>query len=221
MTPSPTAPPPAPPASLLARMVARPTFWLLALALPAAWPLVWALRTPLPPPLPVLGEVPRFELTSEQGRAFGSPELEGHVWIASFVFTRCDTICPAITSTMARVQSRARNLEPALHLVSFTVDPEHDTPARLAAYARGYRASPRLWTFLTGPADAVQRAVVSGLHAAMGNDAPPGAEPAIFHDTHLVLVDARGRIRGYYDSGDADAVTRVVRDAALLVNRGS
>ncbi len=199
--------------------VGRPLVWALAVAAIAAWPVVWALRTPLPPPLPILGTLPSFELTAQDGRPFGSRELQGRVWLASFVFTRCQTVCPAISRRMARIQARTRNLEPAFHLVSFSVDPAFDDPARLAAYARAYRASPRMWTFVTGPTDEVQEVVVRGLGTAMGRDPEPPGAGGVFHGTHLVLVDGAGRIRGYYDPDAEDAVQRVVRDAALLVNR--
>jgi protein SCO1/2 len=196
----------------------RPALWAIVLAALSAWPLVWSLRTPVPAEPPVLGSVPRFVLTDQHGRPFGSDDLAGRVWVASFVFTRCPTICPRVTAQMSRVQDRGRSLEPALHLVSFSVDPEHDTPARLAEYARAHRASPRMWSFLTGPADEVQRTVERGLRVSMGRgeaDLPPGA---ISHGTHLALVDRAGRIRGYYDPEAPDVVDRVVRDAAVLVN---
>ncbi len=218
-TPTPAAPRDRLQAAVSA-VVGRPLAWGLVVALIAAWPIAWALRTPLPPRPPVLGTLPPFELTAQDGRPFGSKDLAGRVWVASFIFTRCETVCPAISRQMARIQGRARNLEPAFHLVSISVDPEFDDPARLAAYARAYRASPRMWTFLTGPVDAVRQTVVRGLRISMGRDPErPGGE-GVFHGTHLVLVDGEGRIRGYYDPDAADAVEHVVRDAALLVNRG-
>jgi protein SCO1 len=177
--------------------VARPLTWVIVVATVAAWPIAWALRTPVPPRLPVLGTVPPFELTGQDGRPFGSNDLAGRVWLAGFVLTRSGD---EITRRMAAIQSRTRNLEPEFHLVSISVDPDFDTPERLTEYARAHRASPRMWTFLTGRVDAVQ----GGLS----------------HGTQLVLVDREGRIRGYYDAEDADAVERIVRDAALLVNRG-
>jgi protein SCO1/2 len=197
----------------------RPLLWVAVIAALAAWPAVWALRTPVPPPAPVLGTLPAFQLTDQEGRPFGSRDLAGRVWVASFIFTRCETVCPAITRQMAQVQARTRNLEPALHLVSFSVDPEHDTPARLAAYARAHRASPRMWTFVTGPAAAVQETVEKGLRVSMGREDGDPSPAAISHGTHLVLVDGEARIRGYYDPDAPDAIDRVVRDAALLVNR--
>jgi protein SCO1/2 len=206
---------------VVSRLVARPSFWLALLALPAAWPVIWSLKTPVPPKLPVLASIPSFQLTDQAGRPFGTTELEGKAWVASFIFTRCATICPAITARMARIQDRTRNLGAAFHLVSFSVDPEYDTPERLQAYARAHRASPRLWTFLTGPEAQVKEAVVGGLKVALGREqGDDGRFEGIFHGSHLVLVDQRGRVRGYYDSEDVDAVDRVVRDAGLLANRG-
>jgi protein SCO1/2 len=198
----------------------RPLLWVAVLAALAAWPLIWSLRTPLPAPPPVLGTIPPFDLVDQGGRRFGSRELAGRVWVASFVFTRCQTVCPRITAQVARVQERTRELEPALRLVSFSVDPDHDTPERLAEYARAHRANPRVWTFLTGPAPAVRETVERGLRVSMGKDPADPSPAGISHGSHLVLVDGAGRIRGYYDPEDPGAVDRVVRDAALLVNRG-
>jgi protein SCO1 len=163
--------------------------------------------------------VPPFELIGQDGGPFGSKDLAGRVWVASFIFTQCETVCPTITRQMARIQGRTRNLEPAFHLVSITVDPEFDDPARLAAYARAHRASPRMWTFLTGSVGAVRETVVRGLRVSIESH-PERPHGGSSHGTNLVLVDGEGRIRGYYDPEDASVVERVVRDAALLVNRG-
>lgn len=201
------------------RAVGRPAAWVAALLLVSSWPVVWALRAPLPPPPPVLAEVPAFALRDQDGEPFGSADLAGRVWIASFLFTRCETVCPGVTRELARLQGRLRNLEPALHLVSFSVDPGHDTPERLAAYARAARASPRMWTFLTGDAEVIRRTVERGLRVHAGADPADPSPAGISHGTHLVLVDGAARIRGYYDPGEPDALDRLVRDAALLVNR--
>ncbi len=64
---------------------------------------------------------------------------------------------------MANIQQRAKQLGPDFHLVSFTVDPERDTPARLAEYAARYKADPHKWSFLTGPLATVQAAVIRRL----------------------------------------------------------
>lgn len=190
---------------------------LLGLVVPIANRLV---RRP-EPALPVLGTVPAFNLVDQSGRAFGSRDLDGVVWLAGFIFTRCPTICPTITRTMGGIQQRARGLEPHFRLVSFSVDPSFDQPEVLAAYARKYKVSPRAWSLLTGPLDAIEATVVAGLKIAMG--APPADTDfaSIFHGTHFVLVDGQQRIRGYYDSSARDVADRVLHDAAMLINRGN
>jgi len=204
--------------AVAAALVARPAFWVLFVALAATWPFIRPLAHHPPPRLPVLGTMHRFELVDERGSPFGTAELAGRAWVASFVFTRCNTACPAITAKMKQVQDRARQLGSAFHLVSFSVDPEHDTPPILAAYARRHGASPRLWSFLTGPPDAVRSAVSEGLKVSMGRD--EGATADISHGTHLVLVDGLGQVRAYYDTDEPAVVDDVLRDVSLHVNRG-
>ncbi len=205
--------------AVAAALVARPAFWVLFLTLAATWPFIRPLADRPPPRLPVLGTMHWFELVDERGLPFGTAELAGRTWVASFVFTRCGTACPAITAKMKQVQDRARQLGSAFHLVSFSVDPEHDTPPILAAYARQHGASPRAWSFLTGPPAAVRTAVSDGLKVSMGRD--EGREPdGISHGTHLVLVDGLGQLRAFYDPDEPGVVDDVLRDVSLLVNRG-
>ncbi len=165
-------------------------------------------------PLPVLGTVPTFELTSHAGTAYPSNTLDGKVWVANFVFTRCPTICPTFTAKMASIQKKAPKL---LHLVSFTVDPEFDTPARLAEYATKFQASPR-WAFLTGHRAAIEAVVVKGMMQTMVKG--DGSLMSIGHGSYFVLIDGKQQIRGFYRFNDVDSVEQVVRDATALL-RGS
>ena len=221
-SPTSSAAPVSPSPSRWLKLVGSPVLWLAIVALGVAVPVVTRLRTPAPPPLPVLGELPAFSLIDQDGQRLGKAELAGKVWMAGFIFTRCPTICPAITATMARVQKRARGIENDFRLVSFSVDPEYDTPAVLTAFAAKHHASPRMWRFLTGPLGEVRTTIVDGLKIAMGDDPIKGEQDfaSIMHGTHFVLVDQRGRIRGYYNSTDTDVVDHVLGDATMLINRG-
>lgn len=192
--------------------------WLLVIAAVVLFNIIRAVTASLPPPLPLLGEVPAFSLTDQHGRAYGSDDLRGRAWVANFIFTRCPTVCPAFTRKMGRIQHRSRGLGNALHLVSFSVDPEFDTPERLAAYAHEHRASDRAWSFLTGPLDDIKAVVIDGLKTSMGNGDPQGNFEGIFHGSHFVLVDPAMQIRGYYDANDADSVERLLIDAGWLLN---
>jgi protein SCO1/2 len=196
------------------RLVALAAGLALGVALAGAAALaVWPRR---PPPLPRLGALPAFALTTESGQPLRLDDLRGQVFAASFIFTRCTTICPVITGKLQRIQDATRDLGPALRLVSFSVDPEHDTPAVLARYAMEHHADLRRWTFVTGDYAALQRTVVEGFKEVMERG-PDRSPESILHGSHVVLVDGAGTIRGYYDANDTDCVERVVRDARALV----
>lgn len=174
---------------------------------------VWPRR---PAPLPHLGALSAFALTAESGRPLRLEDLRGQVFAASFVFTRCTTICPVITGKLRQIQDATRDLGPAFRLVSFSVDPEHDTPAVLARYAEEHHADPRRWSFVTGDYAALQRTVVNGFKEVMERG-PDKSPESILHGSHVVLVDGAGGIRGYYDANEPDCIARVVRDARALV----
>ncbi len=167
-----------------------------------------------PPPLPVLGTVPAFELTNQAGSLYGSKALDGKPWVANFVFTRCPTICPAFSAKMASIQKKTG---PELNLVSFSVDPEFDTPEKLSEYATKFQATPR-WTFLTGDRAAVEAIVVKGLMQTMIKG--DGSLMSIGHGSYFVLVDGKQQIRGFYRFNDDDSVEHVVKDAATLAAGG-
>lgn len=206
--------------AVAARLSGNPWTWVALVGLVALWPVSRALTTRLPAPLPVLGGVPAFELVDQHGATVTSDDLRGRVWVAGFIFTRCPTVCPALTQRMWEVQHHSRALGDAFRLVSISIDPAFDSPERLEAYARAHRASSRSWLFLTGPSDAVRRTVVEGFKIHVGEGDYSTNPGSIVHGTHLVLVDHALRIRGYYDSADEQARQRLLRDLGLLVNRG-
>ena len=200
----------------------RPWFWALVVAAAFAVPLLGQALRPAPKPLPVIGTLPAFQLTDAHGKPFGSEQLRGKVWLASFVFTRCPVVCPGTMKTLQRVQKRGRGLFPDFRLVAFTVDPAYDTPEVLAAFGARHKTSRNFFHLLTGPVEAVHHTVEKGLKIAMqpGSADYENQPEAAVHGTHFVLVDREGRIRGFYDSTAPDVVGSVLRDASLLLNRG-
>jgi protein SCO1/2 len=153
---------------------------------------------------------PAFTLTDQDGKQFSSAQLLGHPWIGDFFFTTCATVCPMMSSHMADLQGQ---LPADVKLVSFSVDPVHDTPAVMKAYGQKYHAQDGRWIFLTGDEktqENIIRAMKLGLVPAQG------ANP-IQHDWHFVLVDAQGRIRDFYDSENPDRMDALVHDANWLL----
>jgi protein SCO1/2 len=168
-----------------------------------------------------LGKVPDFVLKDQYGKDFSPKNLEGQIWVANFIFTRCPTICPVFTSKMAQLQHRGRGLGQYFRLVSFTVDPEHDTPSTLLAYAQRHRASPRMWSFVSGPRDELKKVIVDGMKVHMEQGTDPDDLMSIGHGSRFVLVDAKMQVRGYYEFNEPDAVDTLLRDAGLLATRGN
>lgn len=156
-----------------------------------------------PAPPPVLGRLPDFALVDAAGRPFGSADLAGHVYVASFFFTRCPSICPLLMKGMWRLQDGFAQKAVDVRLVSISVDPENDTPPVLAAYGARLGVDPARWTLLTGDPGKVKALVVDGFKTPMDPEAPGTPGPVdIAHTGKLVLVDGAGRIRGYYDSDE-------------------
>lgn len=170
-----------------------------------------------PSDLEQLGNVGAFQLTDQQGRAVSAETMRGHVWAAAFFFTRCPTVCPRITRRMRDLQVAAGKQGVPLDLVSFSVDPENDTPQVLQAYAQQYGADPGTWRFLTGDLEVVRKTSEQGFKLALDGKVTPGAEHlGLFHGSHLVLVDKVGQIRGYYRTSEDAQMAQLLKDAALL-----
>lgn len=194
--------------------IARRFLIVLALAVLAAVPSAGCQK---PAPLPELGKVAAFALVDQSGAPRSAEALRGKVWVADFFFTRCPTICPRITRRMRALQQAAHDSQQPLELVSFSVDPENDTPPALLAYAQRYQANLGNWSFLTGDLEVVKRTVVDGFKLALDGKPDPSAENGgIIHGSHLVLVDRALTIRGYYASDDDAAMKQLLSDAARL-----
>jgi len=163
-------------------------------------------------PLPVLGQVPGFRLVDQLGAPFTDASMRGHVSVVDFVFTRCTSSCPRLTARMADIQSRLARDRSDVRLVSFSVDPENDTPQVLSRYAAQSHADPARWSFVTGGVDDVAKAVVVGFKMSAAKIAKGADDYDVVHGEWFVLVDRRGNLRGYYPTGTEDEVGALLRD---------
>ena len=169
--------------------------------------------------LPVLGKVPDFTLTGANGSSFGSAQLDSSVWIANFIFTRCPATCPMQSTRMSELQERLKTTElwSEINLVSFTVDPGHDTPQVLGEYGRRYGAETDKWQFLTGTRDEMWNLSKVGFKLAVGENPPEEEAQPLFHSQRLVLVDRRRQVRGYYDGVSAEGLQQIERDIGRVL----
>jgi cytochrome oxidase Cu insertion factor (SCO1/SenC/PrrC family) len=160
-------------------------------------------------PLPILAAVPSFSLTDQDAKPATDAQFLGHPWIADFIFTTCATLCPTMSAHMSELQ----NSVPAdVKFASFSVDPTHDTPSVLKDYGAKYHAQAGRWTFLTGD-EKTQERVVRAMKLGF---APAQGDTPIQHDEHFVLIDAQGKIRGFYDSFVPERMEALVHDAQSL-----
>ena len=165
-----------------------------------------------------LGQAPDFSLLNRDGQTLTRSDLLGSPWVADFIFTRCAISCPRMTQRMVQLEKLwPDDLDPAR--VSFSVDPEFDTPEVLQAYADSWGIGDPRWYFLTGDREVMKSIVMEGFKLALEMNPPPGAaspgEP-ILHSTRFVLVDRVGAIRGYYDVVEGGELERLTRDLRAI-----
>ena len=199
------------------KTLARSLWGILLLVMVAAGFAVWQWLSPRPDPMPVLATIPDFSLTERSGEPFGLAQLRGQVWVADFIFTNCGGTCPIMTTHMNELQSALAEARlTTVKLVSFTVDPERDTPEVLRRFADGYGAEKDRWFFVTGPGSAMQKLAKEGfMLAAAASGGNP--EEDVIHSNRFVLVDARGRIRKYYLGTEPGVAQQIVQDLKHLL----
>lgn len=158
-----------------------------------------------------------FSLTDQSGRPFGSADLKGKVWVADFIFTRCQGPCPLQSARMAALHKSFARAED-LRFVSFSVDPNFDTPAVLSEYAARYGADPVRWRFLTGPTEKMYKLIREDFHLALAQKQGPGGKGRdVAHSLSFVLVDRDGKVRGYFEGTDADEMDDLRKQIKALL----
>jgi cytochrome oxidase Cu insertion factor (SCO1/SenC/PrrC family) len=165
------------------------------------------------PNLDRISKVPPFELADQTGKTVTLDSLKGKIWAANFIFTRCKGPCPVTAARMAELNTKLKKARGEVQLVSFTVDPEYDTPTVLAEFGKSLGADPAHWQFLTGTPAAINDVVVKGLLQPISRE--PDGTPA--HSTRIVLVDGEGWLRGYQEGLDPEAVQKLMVDIGELL----
>lgn len=197
--------------------------------------------------LPVYSQLPDFALVDASGRAFARERLKGRVWVADFIYTRCEDTCPLQSVEMRRLQQDFA-AHPDFRQLSITTDPAFDKAAMLTAYARKFGADRARWFFLTGKESEIKdlalkgfrlsyatkramrspdgivgrasRLLLPGAHAHHPGHQERGKTPGILisHSSRFVLIDRNFTIRGYYHSNDAESLEKLRRDLRVLLN---
>ena len=180
-------------------LVLRRLFLAINALLILALIFLWSQKTSLP----VYAEVPEFSLVDQSGNAFNKKSMQGSVWVADFIFTRCAGICPMMSTHTKKLQNELK-----VNFVSFSTDPEYDLPQILTEYANQYGANPGRWYFLTGSKETLNL-ITSAFKMS------PINEP-MMHSASFVLIDRDGKVRGFYDSDDPGRLLALKKDARHL-----
>lgn len=162
--------------------------------------------------------VPAFVLTERTGQPFSSEALRGKIWLADFFFTACPGPCLVMNRRLTEVQEALHKMNNDVRMVSFTIDPEDDTPEVLQRYATRFQAEKGKWFFLTGERQRIYDVAKGGfLLAVQPEPSEPGASPSFVHSTNIALVDRKGEVRGYYDSTSPEVVQQLLLDIGNLL----
>jgi protein SCO1 len=169
----------------------------------------------------VFHTIPDWKLVDENGKGFSGSSLKGKIYVADFIFTRCGSICPKMSAELTRVQD-VFSTEDNVRLVSFSVDPTHDTPEVLKEYAKKYDAKEGKWHFLTGTKSQIYPLAAKAYYvpfsdASEYDKAVKTPDETFIHSERLILVDKEGHIRGFYDGTDKKDVDKLILEIRVLL----
>lgn len=155
-----------------------------------------------------------FTLTNQNGKTVTQEDYKGHIYVADFFFTTCQTICPIMTDNMVSIQKELQN-DTLVKLLSHSVIPEYDTPDILKAYALKKGVDDTRWNLVTGPRKDIYTLARKSYLAVKDL---PGTEDDLdmVHTENFMLIDKKQQIRGYYDGTDKDAIKELLEDITIL-----
>ena len=159
--------------------------------------------------------IPEFRYLNQDSVPIKSETMKGKIWISDFFFTHCPTICPPMTSQMKRLNNNLSDLSGEIQFMSFSIDPERDTPSRLREYINAHEISALNWYFFTGNEQATHRlGIESFLVHAGTDDTQPGG---FAHGDIFTLVDREGHVRGIYHGTEQEDVDKLEKDIRKLL----
>jgi protein SCO1/2 len=161
-------------------------------------------------------KIPFFHFTNEFGKEITSSQLKGKVWIADFFFTSCQTICPLMTTNLKRLNKSTQDLKDEVQFISFSIDPERDTPLTLMRYKTHHGIKSANWTFLTGDEEKTHLLGIENFQIFAGRDEE--SQGGFAHSGAFTLVDKEGFVRGVYLGTDAKQVEKLEKDLRLLLS---
>lgn len=139
--------------------------------------------------------IPDFKLHDQDSNIVSIKTVEGKVYVADFFFTSCPTICPKMKRNMYDLYETFEENDDLLFL-SHSIDPKRDSVLKLRTYAESLGVESDRWHFMTGEKDEIYDLAKAYMISAAEDPRAPGG---YIHSGAFILIDQKGRIRGYYD----------------------
>lgn len=166
--------------------------------------------------------VSNISLINQLGEQISLDDLKGKIIIADFFFTRCPSICPALTRNMKDLQNALKMKNPRrkidsafVQFLSFSVDPERDSVPALKKYADRYGVNHDTWWLLTGPKKEIYDFALNELKLGLQDGGT--VDSNFIHTGKFVMLDKERIVRGYYDGLDTTSLSRLAEDLTLLL----
>ena len=166
--------------------------------------------------------VNNISLVNQLGDTVSLDDINGSIIIADYFFTRCPSICPTLTKNMKSLQDamkmkdyRRRIDSSYVRFLSFSVDPERDSPDVLKKYADKYAVNHDTWWFLTGEKKKIYDFAFNELK--LGLQDGKGIDSNFIHTQKFVLIDKNRNVRGYYNGLDSSSMSKLAEDLTLLM----
>ncbi|MDB5004077.1 MAG: hypothetical protein JWQ34_2302 [Mucilaginibacter sp.] len=155
--------------------------------------------------------IPGFKTVNQYGDSITNKSLDGNIYVADFFFTTCPSICPIMHRNMLNVYD-AFKAEKDIKIISYSIDPKHDSVAILKKYADKLGVTGNTWWLLQGKKEDIYKLSESYLVTKPQED----AKQLFIHDGYFILVDKQKRIRGTYDGTLPEQVTKLIVDIKTL-----
>ena len=163
---------------------------------------------------PLNWDLENFSYINQNGEKFGTEDLKGKVWIADFMFTSCQTVCPPMTANMAKLQQMAKEEGLDVEFVSFSVDPEVDKPENLKAFIQNFTEDTSNWNLLTGyTLDEIKTFAKDNFQTLV--DKPENTDQ-VTHGTSFYLIDQNGKVMKKYNGMSNTPYEDILRDIKRL-----
>lgn len=154
--------------------------------------------------------VQSFEFTDQNEEPFGMKQLEGKVWIADFIFTNCETVCPPMTFTMAELQEELEDQGLEVEIVSFSVDPTVDSPEALKEYIEGFTQNQTNWHLLTGYSqEEIEKFALDEFQTLVHK---PIETDQVLHGISFFVINPEGMLVEDYSFTEPDLIPNIIDD---------